>query len=170
MHSLFSPFEPTMLNENLFRLIGSDWMLITAGDADRFNAMTASWGTAGILWNKPVAVCFIRPERYTYEFVEKHDRLTLSFLPDTYRKALSYCGSHSGRDGDKLSACGLHGAITPDGIPYIGEARLVLQCRKLYADDLRTAAFLDPALLSHYEKGGFHRFYVCEIEQILRAE
>ena len=71
---------------------------------------------------------------------------------------------------DKLAACGLHGAATPDGVPYIEEARLVLSCRKLYADDLRAASFLDPALLSHYEKGGFHRFYVCEIEQMLRAD
>ena len=170
MQSLFSPFTPDMLSENLFSLIGSDWMLITAGTPDRFNTMTASWGTAGILWNKPVAVCFIRPERYTYEFVEGTERLTLSFLPDTYRKALAYCGSHSGRDGDKLAACDLHGAASPDGVPYVREARLVLQCRKLYADDLRAASFLDPALLSHYEKGGFHRFYVCEIEQILRAD
>ena len=170
MESVFSPFSPDALNDNLFKLIGSDWMLITAGTPDRFNTMTASWGTAGILWNKPVAVCFVRPERYTYEFIEQEERLSLSFLPDTYRKALSYCGSHSGRDGDKLAACGLHGAATPDGVPYIREARLALSCRKLYADDLRAASFLDPSLLSHYEKGGFHRFYVCEIEQILRAD
>jgi flavin reductase (DIM6/NTAB) family NADH-FMN oxidoreductase RutF len=170
MESIFSPFSPEQLNDNLFKLIGSDWMLITAGNADSFNTMTASWGTAGILWNKPVAVCFIRPERYTYEFVEKQTHLSLSFLPDTYRKALSYCGSHSGREGDKLAACGLRGAVSPDGVPYIKEARIVLQCRKLYVDDLRHANFLDPALLTHYEKGGFHRFYVCEIEKILRAE
>ena len=170
MESVFSPFSPEQLNDNVFKLIGSDWMLITAGTADGFNTMTASWGTAGILWNKPVAVCFIRPERYTYEFVEKQEHLSLSFLPDAYRKALSYCGSHSGREGDKLAACGLNGAISPDGIPYVKEARLVLQCRKLYADDLRRANFMDPALLTHYEKGGFHRFYVCEIQKILRTE
>ena len=170
MEPIFSPFSPDQFDDNLFKLIGSDWMLITAGTSDRFNTMTASWGTAGILWNKPVAVCFIRPERYTYEFVEQQSHLSLSFLPDTYRKALSYCGSHSGREGDKLSACGICGAVSPDGVPYIKEARLVLQCRKLYADDLRHANFLDPSLLTHYEKGGFHRFYVCEIEKILRAE
>ena len=170
MGTAFTPFSPDLLHDNLFQRIGSDWMLISAGTADRFNTMTASWGTAGILWNKPVAVCFSRPERYTYEFVEQNQHLSLSFLPDTYRKALSYCGSHSGRDGDKLAACGLHGDASPYGVPYIKEAHLVLECRKLYADDLRADAFLDPSLLSHYEKGGFHRFYICEIQNILRAD
>ena len=46
-----SPYEL----ENACKLIGKDWMLVCAGD----NAMTASWGGMGILWNKPVSFVFI---------------------------------------------------------------------------------------------------------------
>ena len=56
------------LNDNVFDLIGKEWILITAGSCDHFNMMTASWGCLGWLWNKPVAVIFVRPERYTHDF------------------------------------------------------------------------------------------------------
>ena len=65
------------LKENFFEAIGKEWMLVTAGTKEKFNTMTASWGGIGWLWNKPVAFVFVRPERYTYEFIEKSDYLTL---------------------------------------------------------------------------------------------
>ena len=73
-------------------------MLVTAGTKEKFNTMTASWGGIGWLWNKPVAFVFIRPERYTYEFVEKNDYLTLSFLGEENKKIHAVCGSKSGRN------------------------------------------------------------------------
>jgi hypothetical protein len=76
-----------LMKENVWDLIGKQWMLITAGDENGFNTMTASWGGIGWLWNKPVAFIFIRPERYTHQFVEKSEYVTLSFLPEEYRKA-----------------------------------------------------------------------------------
>ena len=54
-----------LMKEDIWDLIGKQWMLVTAGPADEFNTMTASWGGIGWLWNKPVAFVFIRPERYT---------------------------------------------------------------------------------------------------------
>ena len=163
----FTVISPAEINDNVFKLIGDDWMLITASDGTTVNTMTASWGTAGILWNKPVCICFIRPQRYTYEIAERTDRLSFSILDKSYRKALSYCGSHSGRDGDKFAASGLTPAYAEDGTPYVAESRMVLLCRKLYADDLREGCFLDPTLLSNYAAKDYHRFYVCEIEKIL---
>lgn len=169
----FTRIEPAEISDNVFRLIGKEWMLITAADdAGRINTMTASWGTAGILWRKPVAICFIRPQRYTYRFAEQADRISLSFFEEKYRPALQYCGSHSGRDGDKFAATGLTPAFTEGAhaTPYIEEARLVLITRKLYADDIREGAFIDPAYLADYKAGDFHRFYICEIEEAwLRA-
>jgi len=176
-----SPYEI----ENACRLIGKDWMLITAGnmttnspsptsaeiDAEAgskltASAMTASWGCMGILWNKPVAVVFIRPQRHTYTLTETHDRLSLAFFDESYRETLRYFGTKSGRDGDKFAATGLTRACHPTlGTPYPAQARLVLFCRKLYVDDLKKANFLDPAMLAHYEANDFHRFYVCEIEE-----
>ena len=162
----FETISPSQIDRILDR-IGKDWMLISAKDATRTNTMTASWGCMGVLWNKPVAVCFIRPQRYTYEIVEASNHLTLSFFDGNYRDALTYCGRNSGRDGDKFEKTGLTCAYTDAGIPYPDEASLVLVCRKLYADDLEKSAFIDPSLLSNYTADDFHRMYICEIEQVL---
>lgn len=162
----FETISPSEIDRILDR-IGKDWMLISASDGTRTNTMTASWGCMGVLWNKPVAVCFIRPQRYTYEIVESTDRLTLSFFDGNYRDALTFCGRNSGRDGDKFKSSGLTCTHTENGIPYSEEASLVLVCRKLYADDLKKSSFVDPSLLSNYPNDDFHRVYVCEIEAVL---
>ena len=157
-----SPME----TDNAVRLIGKDWMLITAFDAqqNKVNAMTASWGAMGVLWNKSVAICFVRPQRYTYGLVESSERFSLCFFEDAYRDALKLCGTKSGRDCDKLAMAGLTEEMS-DGVWGIREAKLVLVCRKLYADDLKEDAFLDRALLSNYAAKDYHRMYVCEIEK-----
>lgn len=84
--------------EDVIKAIGKEWMLVTAGTPDKFNTMTASWGGVGYLWNKAVAFVFIRPERYTHEFVENNERLTLAFLGNENREILNFCGTKSGRD------------------------------------------------------------------------
>ena len=152
--------------ENAVKLIGKDWMLITVRDEaqGRVNAMTASWGAMGVLWNKPIAICFVRPQRYTYGLAEREERFSLCFLPEERRDALRLCGTKSGRDGDKLAEAGLTSEKC-DGVPVIGESSLVLICRKLYVDDLKESAFVDRALLSNYAAKDYHRVYICEIEQ-----
>ena len=98
--------DPKTLNQNVFSAIGEQWMLITAGTADRCNTMTASWGGLGVIWGAPAATCYIRPQRYTKEFVDQEEYFTLSFLGEESRKALQLCGSKSGRDTDKIKECG----------------------------------------------------------------
>ena len=164
----FSRIDPKQLVDNPFSLIGDDWMLITAAAEDGCNTMTASWGGVGVLWNKPVAFTFVRPQRHTFTLLEKAATYSLSFLPERYRDALRYCGAHSGRDGDKFAATGLS-VVTESGTPCIEQARLVLVCRKCYAADLDAAHFCDPALLSHYKANDFHRQYVGEIIDVLKA-
>ena len=170
--SKFRSVSPADLPDNFFTRIGDDWMLITAENSlGEINTMTASWGCAGILWNKPVAICFIRPQRHTYGIVEDTDTLTLSFFPaGEYRDALRYCGTKSGRDGDKFAAAGLTVAHAASGAPYVDEANLVLVCRKLYADDLKENCFIDPEMLKHYAARDYHRFYICEIAEVLVRE
>ena len=73
--------DPKTLDKNIFSAIGDQWMLITAGTADRCNTMTASWGGLGVIWNAPSATCYIRPQRYTKEFVDREDYFTLSQYP-----------------------------------------------------------------------------------------
>ena len=60
--------DPKTLTDNVFQLFDDRWTLITAGDRERCNTMTASWGGLGVLWNRPVATIYVRPQRYTYEF------------------------------------------------------------------------------------------------------
>jgi flavin reductase (DIM6/NTAB) family NADH-FMN oxidoreductase RutF len=162
----FNEIRPELLTDNPFKLIGADWMLVTAGTAGSFNTMTASWGGLGILWERKVCFCFIRPTRYTYEFIERSENFTLSFFEERYRKALSYCGSHSGRDTNKIKEAGLT-PVTEEGFTYFAEARLVLACRKLYFQDISPDRFLDPAIEDMYPKKDYHRMYVGEIKKCM---
>ena len=153
--------------ENANKLIAKDWMLITARDGEKANAMTASWGGLGELWNTHVAFCFVRPERYTCPLIENEERISLAFFTEDYRSALTFCGRNSGRDMDKLSAAGLT-VSEIDGVPVINEAKTLLICKKLYADDIKESCFVDKDMLKYYEEGGFHRVYVLAIEKVLQ--
>lgn len=156
--------------DGIFEKIGKDWMLISASDGKYKNTMTASWGGCGILWNKPIAICFIRPQRFTYGLVERTDRLSLSFLGEEYRSALTFCGRNSGRDGDKFLHAGLHCEMT-EGVPFPAEAETVLLCRKLYAAPLAAECFIDRSLIpANYQGDDFHKMYICEIEKVLKKD
>ena len=155
---------------NVFELIGRDWMLITAGSEARgYNTMTASWGHMGAIWgrNMPTSVIYVRPQRYTKEFVDREDYYTLCFFPDGYRQQLAYLGSHSGRDGDKVAACGLTPVFDGD-VTYFAEARLTLVCRKVFRAPLKEEYFLDKAVMdAAYRERDFHDMYVGEIVRVL---
>ena len=92
---------------NVIEMIGRQWMLVTAGSGEQCNTMTASWGGIGVIWGQPAATVYIRPQRYTREFVDAEPRLTLSFMGEEYRRALAYCGAHSGRTEEKIARAGL---------------------------------------------------------------
>ena len=157
------------LKDNMCDAIGKEWMLVTAGTPEKFNMMTASWGGTGILWGKPVAFIFIRPERYTYEFIEKGDTLTLSFLGEAHRDIHKICGSQSGRDIDKVAASGLKPYVTENGNIAYEQARLILECKKLYADFIDADNFVDKLLISRWYgegHGGFHKMYILEIQNV----
>ena len=151
------------LTLNPFERIGKDWCLISAGTPESFNTMTASWGGLGVLWNKNVATCYIRPQRYTKEFVDREELFTLTFFPDGYRDALTLCGRVSGRDHDKPKESGITPVFT-DGTMTFEEADLVLVCRKLYAQEMTEDSFLDKAVLdTNYPSRDLHTIYVGEI-------
>ena len=160
----------TLGKENTFDLIGKEWMLVTAGNPESFNTMTASWGGIGWLWNKPVAFIFIRPERYTHDFIETNDRLTLSFYGEEYRKALQICGSKSGRDINKVTETGLTPVALESGSMTFAEARMTLDCRKLFKSPMTAENFIDKDILERWYNdqpgGGLHDIYVVEIEEV----
>ena len=157
-----SPYE----TENALKLIGKDYMLITTPDKEGANAMTASWGCMGVLWNKPVAVCFIRPQRYSFGLAEQSDCFSLAFFGSERRDAMAICGKQSGRDIDKMAACGFT-LVETDGVPVISDASLLLVCKKLYADDIKENCFVDRALLDNYKSADYHRMYILEIQKTL---
>ena len=169
-----SPFE---LQGNHVHKIGRDWMLVSAADGtdgdvfgENYNTMTASWGGVGVLWNKPVAYVFIRPERHTFTFTEESDFMSLSFFGGEKRDVLTMCGRTSGRDTDKVGKGGLTPVFAEaDGgrHVYFEEASEVLLLRKMYAAPIETSAFTDQAPLEFYRTDGLHRMYVCEIVKAL---
>jgi flavin reductase (DIM6/NTAB) family NADH-FMN oxidoreductase RutF len=146
-----------------------DWLLLAAGDlaAGDWNCMTVGWGAFGVMWGRPMAMIVVRPTRYTHGFTERHDSFTLTAFPANLRPALSYCGSSSGRDGDKAKACG----ITPVPAravkaPAFAEAELVIECRKTYADPLKPGHFLADWIEASYPKKDYHTMYFGEIVAI----
>lgn len=165
-----------LAKENAFELIGKEWMLITAGTPSKYNMMTASWGGIGWLWNKPVAFIFVRPERYTYPFIEENDRLTLSFLGQAaeMRHVLNLCGTVSGRDHDKMKLCGLTPFITEHDAVAFTEARLVIEGRKIFRSEMKKENFLDTGVLARWYNdkpgGGLHTLYVVEIKEVYASK
>ncbi len=146
--------------------IAERWMLITAGTPERCNTMTASWGAVGELWGVPMATIYIRPQRYTKEFVDQSDYFTLCFFPEDYRKELALCGAKSGRDIDKVKACGFTVAAGAGNAPYFQQAELVLVCRKRYVQRLSGEAIPEDVRQRWYD-GDYHYMYFGEIIEVL---
>ena len=167
MRQFWQTLKPENLTDNVFDLVGNQWMLISAGEIGAFNTMTASWGCLGVLWRKQVAVCFVRPSRHTFSFINKAAYYTLSVLPEENRGILDFCGANSGRDTDKIAKTGLKPVdIEGKGVSF-EQASLVLLCRKLYTQDFDPSLFLDPEIQNLYPKKDYHRVFVGEIELCL---
>ncbi len=165
----FESLDPETLDLNAWKAIGSDWMLLTAGGMGAWNTMTASWGGFGVLWNRDVVFAFVRPTRHTFGFMERSSAFTCSFFDPDRKAALSYCGSVSGRDEDKAAGAGITPFECAPGLVAFEEARLVLGCRVVHAQDLDPAGFKDPAIHDHYTDD-WHRLYVGEITVALERK
>ena len=165
---MFQKVDPKSLDLNPFSAIGDQWMLITAGTPEHCNTMTASWGGLGILWGEPMALAYIRPQRYTKEFVDANEYFTLSFFPETFRPQLSLCGSKSGRDIDKTAECGFTVAASETGrAPYFEQAELVLVCRKRMVMPMDPAAMPEDVKEKWYHED-YHTMYWGEIVEALK--
>lgn len=159
--------SPNTLSKTPFEMIGKDWMLLTSGDENKYNTMTASWGGLGVLWNKNVVFAFVRPQRFTYEFMKENDYFSCSFFDEKYREALAYCGKYSGRDVDKAKECNL----TPDfseNAPYFNEADTVIICKKLYVQQMDECSIIDESIKANYNGDDYHHVFVGEIVKILK--
>ena len=160
------------LNINPFTKISNDWMVLSAGTKENgYNAMLCSWGHMGAIWQNggglPSVVIYIRPSRYTKEFVDREDFFTLSFFDEKYKKGMTYLGTHSGRNEDKIANAGFTPEFT-DGTTYLKEANMVFVCRKLYSATLKEEDFHSKKILDEcYPDKDFHDMYIAEITKIL---
>ena len=164
---MFQKVDPKSLSLNPFSAIGDQWMLITAGTPERLNTMTASWGGLGVIWGAPAATCYIRPQRYTKEFVDREEYFTLSFFGEEHRKALQLCGSRSGRDVGKVKECGFTVKTAECGAPYFEEAELVLVCRKRFVQPMDPANIPQEIKDKWYPQKDYHTLYIGEIVEVL---
>lgn len=163
----FTEIKTEELNESPFKLIGKDWMLITAKKDDKVNTMTASWGGLGVMWGKDVAYIVVRPQRYTKEFIDNSDTFSLTFFDDAYKKTLGYLGKVSGRDEDKISNSNLT-LNTCENTPYFEEGKVVLVCKKLYGQYLDPKCFLEDGIDERwYPEKDYHMLYIAEIKNVL---
>lgn len=152
---------------NAFEIFGEEWALVTAGTEGCFNTMTIAWGGLGTLWSKPVATVYVKPIRYTHEFLEKNEYFTVSFFEKEYKKALGILGSRSGRDGDKVAAAGLTPVYLKNSVTF-QEARVTLLCRKIYRQELDISAMPEDVAKAYYEVEAAHTMYVGEVVEVIR--
>lgn len=151
--------------------IDKEWALLTAGREEKFNTMTISWGGLGTIWNKPIVTVYVRPNRYTYEFIENNEYFTISFYHEKYKKDLSILGTKSGRDLDKISLTNLTPKFLNNGITF-NEAKLTIVCKKIYFQDLDINnidlnSFSSKEVDRLYKEEPMHRMYMGEVVDII---
>jgi len=147
------------------------WFVLTAGDMSKYNSMTVAWGSIGGIWEMPMVQVVVRPVRYTFGFMNDFATFTLCSFPAKYRKDVALLGSRSGRDGDKIALTRLTPVKSAAvAAPSFKEADLVLECRKMYWQDLDPAHFLSEHIMPNYPERDFHRVFFGEILRILGSD
>jgi len=154
----------TELSIDVVNLWMNRWLLLTAGTITDCNMMTVAWGSIGCMWSKPFAQIVVRPQRHTRKYIEQSDSFTLCAFPEKHQKDLQTLGTLSGRDGDKLSKTGLTlKASKRVTAPAYNEAQLILECRKIYYQDMDPHGFVDKTIQDNYAANDYHRIYFGEI-------
>lgn len=145
-------------------LFGEDWAALASGNKDSLNAMTIGWGQFGMLWGRPIVTVYVAPERYTNEFMQKNEYFTVIGFPKAKKEALTYIGSHSGRDGDKLKAAGLTPEFTDLGNPIFKEGNLAIECKIIYKESFKPE-LMDEKAKAFYERTKLspHVAYIGEV-------
>jgi flavin reductase (DIM6/NTAB) family NADH-FMN oxidoreductase RutF len=163
--------KPQEIKDNPVKLC-DNWLALASGKEGDMNAMTIGWMTMGRIWSDPVAMVYVSPDRYTFEFMERNEYFTITAFPDEEREKLLIIGTRSGRDGDKIKAAGLSVEYTAFGNPIFAEGRLMIECRKIYSEQI-DSAIMDTAIRkAFYEeyKQAVHHLYIGEIVNVYIKE
>lgn len=158
----------TNFETDIFSQFHQKWALVSAGNMDSFNTMTISWGGLGTLWQKPVATIYVKPIRYTYEFLEKSDYFTISFFSQDYHEDLALLGRISGKDCDKIKSTKLTPKFLKEGVSF-EEAEVTLVCHKIYCQDLDAQAMPAKVVEDYYQNEACHRMYIGEVVRIIKT-
>lgn len=169
--SHYDRIEATDLPDNVIDLIGKQWMLVTAGNKSSYNTMTAAWGAVGYMWSRPSTFIVIRDSRYTYQFLLREESFTLSFFTEEYRGTLRICGTKSGRDANKVSEAGLNPLELPSGLMSFKEARMIMECKKIFVQEMDYAYLTQPYKEkimeeSYNNEPSKHQLFISEITNI----
>lgn len=162
---MFKEISVKDIKANLVSAIADEWMLISAGNEEAHNMMTASWGFVGEMWGADSVVIAVRPQRYTMKFLDENDTFALSFYGDN--KAIhKVCGSESGRDVNKTEKTGLT-PVFEEGTIYFEEANKVIICKKQYVSRLDPDKFIDKEPLKWYPTEDYHYMIIGKIIKVL---
>lgn len=155
-------------NVDSFGIFNDVWALLTAGDKDSYNTMTISWGSLGTLWNKPIATVYVKPVRYTHQFLDKNDYFTISFYSEEYRNALTLLGTKSGRDCDKVKEAGLTADFLEKSVTF-KEAKTTLLCKTIYRQDLDVSNMPENVVKTFYTTEAAHTMFIGEVVEIIEG-
>jgi flavin reductase (DIM6/NTAB) family NADH-FMN oxidoreductase RutF len=163
LFAMLHPVELETISSQVISAFGKTNALLTAGTRETCNTMTIGWCGLGRVWNLPTCTVYVRPERYTYQFMEESEYFTVCGFSAENREKLALCGTKSGRDTDKFAACGFTVQYGAGDAPFIAEAEWVLVCRKLYAQDMTGDCLIDPRPGKFYHGEGWHKMYIGEV-------
>ena len=163
----FEKTDVRSIDFNPVTMFADNWALLSGKVGDKYNSMTVSWGALGELWGKDVLICFVRPQRYTYEFTENGEYFSLSFFKSECKKELSVFGHKSGRDTDKYKETGFTPVVDGE-FEYCVEEDFVFLCRKIAFQDMNPDGFIDKSIENNYANKDYHRTYVGEILSVLK--
>ena len=153
--------------DNPFTVFTGRGMLLCAGDREKSNAMTIGWGALGTLWGRNDAVTvYVAESRHTKKFLDGATHFTvMAFDKEKQSDVLAYMGRHSGRDGDKAAALGLHLAYTANGTPYYEEAKTVIECETMTTWHQTEQDFRNATPKEWYDgfEAGIHTVYIGEV-------
>ena len=160
---MLHPVELESLFSEIVSTFGKTNALLTAGDHEKCNTMTIGWCGLGRVWNLPACTVYVRPERYTYQFMENNDYFTVCGFSAADQEKMALCGTKSGRDIDKFKACNFTARYGAGNAPFIAEAQWALICRKIYAQDMTDGCLTDSRPSKFYCGEGWHRMYIGEV-------
>ena len=138
---------------------------LTTRNKKEVNVMTIAWGNIGFMWNRPVFTVMVRPSRHTYDIIDDAQDFTVSIpVSEDMQKAISYCGTYSGKDTDKIKDLDLD--MIPGKevtTPVVGQCSLHYECKIIAKEDLRPDCMSPEIAEKSYQRGDYHTLFYGEI-------